>query len=131
VIARHGIAELARGDGGGAALHHDEPAGIVGEARGFVERRAAASASAQVAMTVSPAPVTSVTSSDRRSECDGRLLGWNSAMPRLPRVTSTLPCAYGAAAPAGALEHVEVVVDRDAEHCSTSDSFGVQIVSPR
>src|SRR4051812_23211728 len=32
VIARDGIGELACGHGGGAALHHDQAAGVIGEA---------------------------------------------------------------------------------------------------
>src|SRR4051812_46199930 len=40
VIARDGIGELACGHGGGAALHHDQAAGVIGEAGCLVERRA-------------------------------------------------------------------------------------------
>jgi hypothetical protein len=37
--------------------HHDQAACVVGEPGGFIERRAAASARPNVALTVSPAPV--------------------------------------------------------------------------
>ena len=53
--------ELVGGDGGGGVLHHDDAAGVVGEARRLRGRAPAASARVKVAITVSPAPVTSAT----------------------------------------------------------------------
>ena len=78
----------------------------------------AASASVIVAITVSPAPVTSaIWSEPKIGMCTVGLPGSNSAMPRLPRVISTRvhPRALQQRA-AGALEHARAVVDRHAEH---------------
>ena len=65
--------------------------------------------------------------------CTVGCFGWNSAIPRLPRVMSTrLHARAPQQRPARPLEHVP---DRRRcecrATCSTSDSFGVQVVSPR
>jgi hypothetical protein len=92
-----------------------------------------ASASDIVAITVSPAPVTSAISSEPTiGMCTVGAPLTNSAMPRLPRVMSTACIAVGVRhlAP-GALEHRRSSLMRIPSACSTSDSLGVHAVRPR
>ena len=58
-IGANRLFQLVGGDRGRAALHHDETAGIVRQARASSAVPPAASARVMVAITVSPAPVTS------------------------------------------------------------------------
>jgi hypothetical protein len=92
----------------------------------------AASASVIVAMTVSPAPVTSAIWSDPKiGMCTVGLPASNSAMPRLPRVTSTalMRVRFSSARPARSSTCARSSIVTPST-CSTSDSFGVQAVSP-
>ena len=91
----------------------------------------AASASAIVAITVSPAPVTSAISSlPKIGMWTVGSFGSKSAMPRLPRVTSTafIRSRRSSVRPARSSTSMSSLM-RTPSSCSTSDSFGVQAVS--
>ncbi len=86
-----------------------------------------------VAITVSPAPVTSaIWSEPTMGMCTVGRPGSKSAMPRLPRVTSTAPMRvrFSSVRPARSSTAARSSM-RTPSTCSTSDSFGVHAVRPR
>src|SRR5882724_357525 len=93
----------------------------------------AASAAVKVAITVSPAPVTSVTSSE---PCTGMLIGFaplpNATMPSRPRVTTSdcnpMRCNNSFPAESSRASSLPILVSSAS---STSGSLGVAAVTPR